>query len=205
VTAGPAPGPALDPSLEPGPVDAVDPTELPGGLRAAVEAVLMVSDDPVPLGVLAAALGTGIAEVRDAVVDLAAEYDRDHRGFELRETDTGWRVWSRRELAPVVRRFVAEATPARLSRPALETLAIVAYRQPVTRATIASVRGVSADAVLRTLQLRGLVTEVGQDPSTGAVLFGTTPELYERLGLRGPDDLPPLAPFLPDLDPEEGA
>lgn len=198
-------GPALDPSLEPGPGDAVDPAELPGGLRAAVEAVLMVSDDPVPLGVLAAALGTGVAEVRDVVADLAGEYDRDRRGFELRETDTGWRVWSRRELAPVVRRFVAEATPARLSRPALETLAIVAYRQPVTRATIASVRGVSADAVLRTLQLRGLVTEVGQDPSTGAVLFGTTPELYERLGLRGPDDLPPLAPFLPDLDPEEGA
>jgi segregation and condensation protein B len=201
VTAGPAPGPALDASLEPG---TVDPDELPGGLRAAVEAVLMVSDEPVPPAVLAAALGTGVAAVQGVVADLAAEYDRDRRGFELRETDTGWRVWSRQELAPVVRRFVAEATPARLSRPALETLAIVAYRQPVTRATIASVRGVSADAVLRTLQLRGLVTEVGQDPSTGAVLFGTTPELYERLGLRGPDELPPLAPFLPDLDPEEG-
>lgn len=201
MTAGAVPGPALDPAPEPA---AVALGSLPGGLRAAVEAVLMVADEPVPLSVLAAALGAGVATVRDVVTDLAAEYDRDHRGFELRETDTGWRVWSRRELAPVVRRFVAEATPARLSRPALETLAIIAYRQPVARAAVAAIRGVSADAVLRTLQVRGLVTEVGSDPSTGAVLFGTTPELYERLGLRGPDDLPPLAPFLPDLDPEEG-
>ena len=187
---------ALDPSLEPG---AVDLTAIPGGLPAAVEAVLMVTEDPVPLPVLAAALVVPVADVRDTVTALAREYDDQRRGFELRETDAGWRVWSRRELAPVVRRFVAEATPSRLSRAALETLAIVAYRQPVARSTIASIRGVSADAVLRTLQVRGLVTEVGSDPATGAVLFGTTAELYERLGLKGPDDLPPLAPFLPEL------
>lgn len=188
--------PALDPSLEPG---AVDPADIPGGLRAAVEAVLMVAEEPVPLPVLAGALAVPVPEVEATVTALRKEYDADLRGFELRETDAGWRVWSRLELAAVVRKFVAEATPSRLSRAALETLAIIAYRQPVARSTIASIRGVSADAVLRTLQMRGLVAEVGSDPATGAVLFGATTELYERLGLTGPDDLPPLAPFLPEL------
>lgn len=176
---------------------------LPGGLRAAVEAVLMVAEEAVPLPVLAAAMDVPLDDVRRTVRDLAADYDAGQRGFELRESDLGWRIHSRRELAPVVQRFVAEATPARLSRAALETLAIVAYRQPVTRSAIASIRGVSADAVLRTLQSRGLVEEVGSDPSTGAVLFGAAPLLYEKLGLRGPADLPPLAPFLPDLEPDD--
>jgi segregation and condensation protein B len=172
---------------------------LPGGVRAAVEAVLMVSDDPVPLPLVAAALSIPVEDVLRVVDDLAAEYDRDERGFELRATDTGWRIWSRRELAPVVRRFVAEAGPPRLSRAALETLAIIAYRQPVTRSALGSIRGVSVDAVIRTLLSRGLVEEVGTDPATGAALFSPTVLLYEKLGIRGPGDLPPLAPFLPEV------
>ena len=159
----------------------------------------MVSDEPTPVALLAAAVTRSVEQTEDLLVALATEYDTQQRGFELRHTAGGWRLYSRRELAPVVERFVIDAAPARLSRAALETLAIVAYRQPVTRQTISSIRGVSADGVLKTLLARNLVAEVGSDPSSGAVLFGASTELYERLGVSGVGDLPPLAPYLPDL------
>lgn len=181
------------------PPDRLVVEDLPGGIRAALEAVLMVAEEPTPVALLAAATGHPVAEVEALLQSLAAEYDDQERGFELRHTVGGWRIYSRRELAPVVERFVVDAAPARLSRAALETLAIVAYRQPVTRGTISAIRGVSADGVLRTLQARSLVVEVGSDPSTGAVLFGASTELYERLGVSSVADLPPLAPYLPDL------
>lgn len=160
----------------------------------------MVSDEPVPLPLLAAALDSEPGAVESLLHALAAEYDDQGRGFELRRSDAGWRIYSRREHAAVVQRFVAEAVPAKLSRAALETLAIVAYRGPVTRATLSAIRGVSADAVLRTLLARGLVTEAGTEGPGGAAQFVATATLYEHLGLAGPDELPPLSPFLPDLE-----
>jgi len=184
------------PSLD---VDMLVVEDLPGGVKAAVEAVLMVIDEPAPTEILAAAVRRSIGETEELLLCLAADYDEQQRGFELRRTVGGWRIYSRRELAAVVERFVIEAAPARLSRAALETLAIVAYRQPVTRQTLSAIRGVSADAVLKTLLARNLVVEVGSDPVTGAVLFGASTELYERLGLAGIGDLPPLAPYLPEL------
>ena len=171
---------------------------LPGGARAALEAVLMVTDEPVPAAVLAVALDVPLDRVEALLAELVADYDAGERGFELRRTAGGWRIYSRPELAAVVERFVLDGATTRLSRAALETLAIVAYRQPVTRGTVSSIRGVSADGTLRTLVQRGLVTERGTEPATGAIHYGTTDEFCERLGLRGVDELPDLAPYLPD-------
>ena len=128
-------------------------------------------------------------------VDLAAR-----RGFELREVGGGWRFYSRPALAPVVQRFVLDGQTARLTQAALETLAVIAYRQPVSRARVSAVRGVNVDGVVRTLTTRGLVTEVGTDETTGATLYGTTTTFLERMGLGSLDELPALAPYLPDAD-----
>ncbi|MEJ5915696.1 SMC-Scp complex subunit ScpB [Pseudokineococcus sp. 1T1Z-3] len=171
---------------------------LPGGLRAAVEAVLMVVDEPVPETALATAAQVSVAEVQAVICDLEREYDADARGFELRRSGAGWRVYSRADLADVVGRFVRDGQTARLSQAALETLAIIAYRQPVSRARVAAVRGVDVDGVVRTLLARGLVVEEGKDPLTGAMLYATTPSFLERMGMAGLDELPPLAPFLPE-------
>jgi segregation and condensation protein B len=138
--------------------------------------------------------------VRELLEELSAEYTAQQRGFELREVAGGWRLYSRPELAPVVQRFVLDGQTARLTQAALETLAVIAYRQPVSRARVSAVRGVNVDGVVRTLTTRGLVTEVGTDEHTGATLYGTTTTFLERMGLGSLDELPALAPYLPDAD-----
>jgi len=185
-----------------------DVHDLPGGLASALEAVLMVADEPVPAVELAAALAVPVDAVLDALHDLAAEYRGDDggrpRGFELREAGGGWRVYSAPVHAELVGRFVQGGQTARLTQAALETLAVIAYRQPVSRGQVSAVRGVNVDGVVRTLVARGLVAEVGQDPHTGAGLFGTTGYFLERMGFTSLDELPPLAPHLPDMDDLEG-
>ena len=160
----------------------------------------MVVEEPVREIALAAALGVPQARVEILLEEIAAEYDRDGRGFELRQVAGGWRIYSRAEYAPVVERFLLEGQTARLTQAALETLAIVAYRQPVSRARVGAVRGVNVDAVMRTLVSRGLVEEAGNDPETGAVLYRTTNYFLHRIGLRSLDELPALAPFLPEVE-----
>ena len=167
-------------------------------VRAALEAVLLVVDEPVPEVTLAQVVERPTDEVRNLLTDLAAEYDAQGRGFELRQVSGGWRLYTRAECAPFVERFVRDGQQARLTQAALETLAVVAYRQPVSRSRVAAIRGVNVDAVMRTLVTRGLVTEVGTESETGAVLYGTTAMFLERLGLRGLAELPPLRDHLPD-------
>jgi segregation and condensation protein B len=168
------------------------------GLRASLEAIMLVADEPVSEVVIAQVLERPRAEVADALRELADSYDAQERGFELREVAGGWRFYTREDCAPVVERFVSDGQEVRLTQAALETLAVVAYRQPVSRARVSAVRGVNCDGVIRTLVLRGLVEETGTDPETGAILFATTGYFLERLGLPSLDSLPELAPFLPD-------
>ncbi len=167
-------------------------------LRASLEAILLVADEPVPAVVLAQVLERPRNEVAAELRDLAAGYTAEGRGFELREVAGGWRFYTREDYAPLVERFVSDGQEVRLTQAALETLAVVAYRQPVSRARVSAVRGVNCDGVMRTLVLRGLVEEAGTDSETGAILFRTTGYFLERLGLAGLDDLPDLAPFLPE-------
>jgi segregation and condensation protein B len=188
------PAPAAD---EPPPID-VD--AFPGGARGALEAVLMVVDEPVDELALATALAVTADRVRLLIGELVEEYDAASRGYELRRVAGGWRIYSRAEYAPVVERFVLDGQTAKLTQAALETLAIVAYRQPVSRSRVSAVRGVNVDAVMRTLATRGLVEEAGTDPETGAVLYRTTTSFLHRLGLTSIDDLPALAPYLPEVD-----
>ena len=176
------------------------------GLRASLEAILLVADEPVPVVVLAQVLERPRNEVAAVLDDLAEEYRTEGRGFDLREIAGGWRFYTREDCAPLVERFVSDGQEVRLTQAALETLAVVAYRQPVSRARVSAVRGVNCDSVMRTLVLRGLVEEAGSDSDTGAVLFQTTGYFLERLGLAGLGDLPELAPFLPDhLEDEQDA
>jgi segregation and condensation protein B len=164
----------------------------------AIEAIVMVAESPVEPGLLAQLLEVSPARVEELCTELEASYRDSDRGFELVRVAGGYRFQSHADLAPYVERFVLEGQAARLSAAALETLAIVAYKQPVSRAQIASIRVVGAEGVLRTLQARGFVAEVGRDPGPGqAVLYGTTPLLVERLGLDRIEDLPPLAQFVP--------
>jgi segregation and condensation protein B len=177
-----------------------DLDELPGGARAALEAVLMVVEHPVDELSLASALGLPVEQVAELLAQLVLDYDSSERGFELRRVAGGWRIYSRAAHAPVVERFVLDGQTSRLSQAALETLAIVAYRQPVSRARVSAVRGVNVDAVMRTLVTRGLVEEAGNDRETGAVLYRTTETFLHKLGLTTLDELPALAPFLPEVD-----
>lgn len=172
----------------------------PGGLPAALEAILMVADTPVPATQLATVLARPEAEVEQALAQLVAGYEEQHRGFVLREQGGGWRYYSSPTFAPVVDAFVLDGQTARLTQASLETLAVIAYRQPVSRGRIAAIRGVNVDGVVRTLLARGLIEEAGQDPDGGANLYRTTSYFLERLGLRSLDELPPLAPYLPDLE-----
>ena len=172
-------------------------TELPP-VRAALEAVLLVVDEPVAEVVLAQVVERPTEEVAALLRELAAGYDADGRGFELRNLSGGWRLYTRPTCAPFVERFVRDGQQARLTQAALETLAVVAYRQPVSRSRVAAIRGVNVDAVMRTLVSRGLVTEVGTERESGALLYGTTPYFLERLGVSGVEELPPLSDFLPD-------
>jgi len=172
----------------------------PAALEAALEALLLVVDAPTEDDALAAALDQPVARVRAALTAMAQRYAADGRGIDLRRVGEGWRFYTRDTYAPFVEKLLLDGQRAKLTRAALETLAVVAYRQPVTRARIAAVRGVNCDGVLRTLVTRGLVEEAGVDSSSQGTLFRTTELFLERLGLTSVDDLPPLAPLLPDVD-----
>jgi segregation and condensation protein B len=176
-----------EPGSEPGP-----------SLEACLEAILLVVDEPVAEVVLAQVLERPRDEVARALRELAASYDDQRRGYDLRQVAGGWRFYTREECAPVVERFVRDGQEVRLTQAALETLAVVAYRQPVSRSRVSAVRGVNCDAVMRTLTLRGLVEEAGTEHETGAILYRTTGYFLERLGLASLEELPELAPFLPD-------
>jgi segregation and condensation protein B len=178
-------------------------------LRPALEAVLMVADLPLDDVTLAAAVGYPPGEVTAALHELAEEYAAQDRGFDLRNVAGGWRYYTREEYAGVVEQFVLDGQRARLTQAALETLAVVAYKQPVSRARVSAVRGVNVDGVMRTLVARGLVEEAGQDAETTAVLYRTTSYFLERIGVTSLADLPDLAPFLPEMaeldDPDDRA
>jgi segregation and condensation protein B len=176
-------------------------TEPSTDTRRAVEAVLMVAEMPVEAQLLAQLLEVPVAQVQALCEALAAEYEASERGFALVQVAGGWRYQSHADLAPYVERFVLEGQSARLSGAALETLAIVAYKQPVSRAQVAAIRGVNVDGVMRTLHQRGFIAEVGKDPGPGqAVLFGTTPLFLERLGINDLSELPALSDFVPGAD-----
>jgi len=169
--------------------------------RRALEAVLMVAEIPVESHLLAQLLEIPVVRVVELCEALASEYEESERGFVLVQVAGGWRYQSHADLAPYVERFVLEGQSARLSGAALETLAIVAYKQPVSRAQVAAIRGVNVDGVMRTLHVRGFIAEVGKDPGPGqAVLFGTTALFLERLGLNDLHQLPPLSEFVPGAD-----
>ena len=174
-------------------------------LRTALEAVLLVTDEPVPAVTLAQVTERPTDEVEATLHELAAEYVGAGRGFELRNVAGGWRLYTRPDCAPYVERFVLDGQSARLTQAALETLAVIAYRQPVTRSRVGAVRGVNVDGVVRTLLARGLITESGQDADSGGVLYRSTPLLLERLGLESLNDLPSLAPLLPELEDLDSA
>lgn len=166
-------------------------------LAAALEALLIIADEPMSVETLASTTGRPVPQVDAALTELAADYRTSGRGFELRKSSTGWRYYTSADCQDVVTRYVTEGQSARLSQAALETLAVVAYRQPVSRSRISAVRGVNVDGVVRTLLTRGLVVQVGTEEDTGAALYGTTEYFLERLGLAGLDDLPPLAEHVP--------
>ena len=183
---------------------------IPGGVKAAIEAVLAVADAPVSVRELSAALIVNERAVEAALDELYREYNgdesdygddgpsREPRGFELRRVGGGWRLYSRADFAPWVARFVTRSQSATLSKSAFETLAVIAYQQPVTRARVAAVRGVNADAAVRQLVHRQLVREAGKEEGTGAALYETNELMLAKLGLDSLDELPELAPFLPD-------
>ncbi|ACQ80406.1 chromosome segregation and condensation protein, ScpB [Beutenbergia cavernae DSM 12333] len=206
----PEPIPDADEAPEPeGPTPpaAALPTwsELPGGEAAALEAVLMVIDEPVAAARLATVLDVPEPRVRELLAQLAAEYRGEAdgvrpRGFELREVGGGWRLYSAAAFAPAVERLVLDGQTARLTQASLETLAVVAYRQPVSRGRISAIRGVNVDGVVRTLLARGLIEEAGQDGDSGATLYRTSGYFLERMGLASLEELPPLAPYLPDIE-----
>ncbi|WP_415095699.1 SMC-Scp complex subunit ScpB [Micropruina sp.] len=185
-----APLPGLE-DAAPGPGD-------PQAIAGPLEALLLMATEPVPSAELAQAVRAPVGVVEQALHDLADFYDQTGRGFELRNVGGGWRYWTRAEHADLIGSWLIEGQHARLSQAALETLAVVAYLQPISRGRVSAVRGVNVDGVLRTLVTRDLVQEVDRDAETGAMLFGTTGGFLERLGLASLDDLPPIAPLLPD-------
>jgi segregation and condensation protein B len=167
-------------------------------LRGALEAILLVVEEPVNDVTLAQVLEQPTERITELLGGLADEYESTGRGFELRRAAGGWRFYTRPEYAQYVERFVLDGQQLRLTQAALETLAVVAYKQPVTRSRISAIRGVNCDGVIRTLVSRGLVEESGAEPDSGAFLYRTTTLFLEKLGLNSVEDLPPLAPFLPD-------
>ena len=169
-------------------------------VAGALEALLLLAAEPVTEFELAQAVEVPEAVVAEALAELVAFYDETGRGFELRQVGGGWRYYTRDEYADLITRYVLEGQTSKLSQAALETLAVVAYTQPISRARVSAVRGVNVDGVMRTLLSRGLIEEVGHDQESGAVLFATTSYFLERMGLKTLDDLPPLAPQLPEVD-----
>jgi segregation and condensation protein B len=169
--------------------------------RRALEAVIMVADEPADPALLAQLVEVAPEQVEEILQGLAASYEEEGRGFRLVKVAGGWRYQSHEDCSPWVERYVLTGQSARLSAAALETLAIVAYKQPISRAQIAAIRGVNVDGVMRTLQQRGYIEEVGHDPGPGqATLFGTTRQFLERLGLNELDELPSLGDFIPGAD-----
>jgi segregation and condensation protein B len=169
-------------------------------VAGALEALLLLAAEPVTEFELAQAVEVPEAVVAEALAELVAFYDETGRGFELRQVGGGWRYYTREEYADLITRYVLEGQTSKLSQAALETLAVVAYTQPISRARVSAVRGVNVDGVMRTLLSRGLIEEVGHDQDSGAVLFATTSYFLERMGLKSLDELPPLAPQLPEVD-----
>lgn len=171
-------------------------------LRSRIESLLLVTDEPVTVAELARVLEVSSDdEVAAVLEEISLEYDARGNGFDLRETAEGWRLYTRRSNSEAVEAKLLDGTQQRLSRAALETLAVVAYRQPVTRAQVAAVRGVNCDGVMRTLSLRGLIAEVGTTGEVGgANLYGTTELFLEQLGMNSLDELPDLAPLLPEVE-----
>ncbi|QYG11451.1 SMC-Scp complex subunit ScpB [Microbacterium sp. PAMC22086] len=187
-----------DESLTPESTDAVPAIPL----SERIEAILFIVDEPIGLVALAAAVGSPVPAVRQTLEALVEDYDGagtgPRRGFELREVGGGWRLYVREDLDAVVAEFVGGQAPARLSQAALETLAVIAYKQPVTRSQVASIRAVNVDSVVRTLLARGLITELFADSETGALNYGTTEALLQHLGINSLDELPPISPLLDD-------
>jgi len=186
---------------------AFDINDFPAGARGAIEAVLMVIDEPVTEMALASVLELPVEDVVGHLHGLAADYDAGNRGFTLRGIAGGWRIYSRPDYAPVVEKFLMDGQQARLTQAALETLAVIAYRQPVTRGRVGAVRGVNVDGVFRTLISRGLIQaaslpddDVESEGENGAILYTTTSYFLQRLGLSSLDELPALAPYLPEVD-----
>jgi len=171
-------------------------------LEAAVEAILITTDVPLSLVALATALERPVNVVRDAVLSLQADYNGTNgarvRGFELREIGGGWRIYVRQDFDWAVRMFIANENPTKLSQAALETLAVIAYKQPISRGQVASIRAVNVDSVVKTLLSRGLITELYTDSETGAINYGTTPLFLELLGINSLEELPMISPYLPD-------
>lgn len=182
--------------------DDVDAVAGETDLERRLEAIMLVADEPLPLVTLATALGAPVPAVRQSIERLVADYDGEaggiRRGFELREVGGGWRLYVRTEHDDVVRDFVLTQSPTRLSQAALETLAVIAYKQPIARSSIAAIRAVNVDSVVRTLLGRGLITEAYTDAETGAIHYETTPLLLTQLGINSLDELPPISPLLPD-------
>lgn len=191
--------PEHDPSY--GIPDIAEPAELDADeLKRVLEALLLVIDTPVTADALAAATEQPVYRVAAKLQLMADELTGRDSGIDLRHTSEGWRMYTRARFAPYVEKLLLDGARTKLTRAALEALAVVAYRQPVTRARVSAVRGVNVDAVMRTLLARGLITEVGTDADTGAVTFATTELFLERLGLTSLSELPDIAPLLPDVD-----
>ena len=169
-------------------------------LERSIEAILMVVEEPLSEVVLAQIIERPTEEIVEALLRLSAEYEREQRGFELKQISGGWRFYSHPDLAPLVEKFVLDGQQAKLTQAALETLAVIAYRQPISRARVSAIRGVNVEAVMKTLVNRGLVEECGVEHETGAILYRTTNYFLERIGVNRVEDLPALAPFLPDVD-----
>jgi len=169
-------------------------------VAGALEALLLLAAEPVTEFELAQAVGVPESVVAETLTELVAFYEETGRGFELRQVGGGWRYYTREDYADLITRYVVEGQQSKLSQAALETLAVVAYTQPISRSRVSAVRGVNVDGVMRTLMARGLIEEVGHDPESGAVLFATTSYFLERMGLKALEDLPPLAPQLPEVE-----
>lgn len=179
-------------------VDAADELGAPS-LRAALEALLLLADEPMSVMTLAEATRTPVEKVESVVAELASEYTEQGRGFDLREVAGGWRFYTRAECSPLIERWILDGQQARLTQASLETLAVIAYQQPVSRGRVSAVRGVNVDGVIKTLLTRGLIEEAGTDNESQAILYRTTGYFLERLGISTLEELPPLAEHLPDL------
>jgi segregation and condensation protein B len=169
-------------------------------VKRSIEAILMVVDEPLAELVLAQIIEVPTEEISQLLLEMATGYEEEQRGFQLRHVAGGWRFYSHPELSPLVEKFVLDGQQSRLTQAALETLAVIAYRQPISRARVSAIRGVNVEAVMKTLVTRGLVEESGTEQETGATLYRTTSYFLEKLGLNTTADLPALAPFLPDVD-----